>query len=123
MAILRWAQEQRVDWHYITPGKPPSPSRSSAGWRDEYLNETLFTSLPHARAVLAAWKDDYNLGRPHSGVGHLPPAVYNNLGAPVMQRDGAPGASAASRCLTHRSRIKSTWDSTHRRMKKGAQVS
>ena len=22
MAILRWAQEQRVDWHDITPGKP-----------------------------------------------------------------------------------------------------
>ena len=24
------------------------------------LNETLFTSLAHARAVLAIWKDDYN---------------------------------------------------------------
>ena len=69
--------------------------------RDECLNETLFTSLPQARAVLAAWKDDYNLVRPNSGVGHLLPAVYNNLGTPVMRR---------------------AWDSPHRRMKKGAQV-
>ena len=34
--------------------------------RDELLNETLFTSLPHARAVLEAWRRDYNEQRPHS---------------------------------------------------------
>lgn len=22
LAILRWEQEQRVEWHYFTPGKP-----------------------------------------------------------------------------------------------------
>jgi len=22
MAILRWSQEQRIEWHYIAPGKP-----------------------------------------------------------------------------------------------------
>jgi putative transposase len=22
MAILRWSQERRVEWHYIAPGKP-----------------------------------------------------------------------------------------------------
>jgi len=94
MAILRWAQEQRVEWRYITPGKPQQNAFAESfigRLRDECLNETLFTSLPHARAALAAWKDDYNLVRPHSSVGNLPPAVYNNLGAPVMQRDGAPG--------------------------------
>jgi putative transposase len=52
------------------------------------LNETLFTSLAHARAALAAWKDDYNTVRPHSGVGNLPPAIYAKLSAPAMQRDG-----------------------------------
>jgi putative transposase len=34
--------------------------------RDELLNETLFRSLPHARAVLEAWRRDYNEERPHS---------------------------------------------------------
>ena len=37
--------------------------------RDEFLNETLFPSLAHARATLANWRDDYNIDRPHSGIG------------------------------------------------------
>jgi putative transposase len=28
--------------------------------RDELLNETLFRSLAHTRAVLDAWRADYN---------------------------------------------------------------
>jgi putative transposase len=42
--------------------------------RDEYLNETLFTSLGHARFVLAAWRHDYNTVRPHSKLGRKIPA-------------------------------------------------
>ncbi|WP_408886259.1 transposase [Komagataeibacter sp. FXV3] len=34
--------------------------------RDECLNETLFTSLTHARQILADWREDYNTVRPHS---------------------------------------------------------
>src|SRR5438270_13073784 len=56
--------------------------------RDECLNETLFTSLAHAREVLAIWKDDYNTVRPHSGVGNLAPSIYAGLRAPKMKRDG-----------------------------------
>jgi putative transposase len=33
--------------------------------RDEFLNETLFTSLPLARAALEEWRRDYNARRPH----------------------------------------------------------
>jgi putative transposase len=36
--------------------------------RDELLNETLFTSLAHAREKIAIWADDYNTGRPHSSL-------------------------------------------------------
>ena len=39
----------------------------------ECLNETLFTSIAHARAVLAAWRQDYNTIRPHSKLGGLTP--------------------------------------------------
>ena len=42
--------------------------------RDECLNETLFTSLAHARFVLAAWQHDYNTVRPHSKLGGKTPA-------------------------------------------------
>jgi putative transposase len=33
--------------------------------RDELLNETLFRSLSHARAVLDAWRADYNRASQH----------------------------------------------------------
>ena len=91
MAILTWSQEHRVDWHYIAPGKPQQNAFAESfigRLRDECLNETLFTSLAHARAVLAEWRHDYNTIRPHSGIGNEPPAAYTNAGVHAMQRDG-----------------------------------
>jgi putative transposase len=59
--------------------------------RDELLNETLFTSLHHAREALADWRDDYNTVRPHSAIGNMPPAVYAKLSDPdATGRVGAP---------------------------------
>jgi putative transposase len=63
MAILRWTQEMRIEWHYIAPGKPQQNAfieSFNGRLRDELLNETLFTSLAQVRAVLAEWKRDYN---------------------------------------------------------------
>jgi putative transposase len=40
------------------------------------LNETLFSSLAHARAVLADWRVDYNRTRPHSALGNIPPEAF-----------------------------------------------
>ena len=91
-AILRWSQETSIDWHYIAPGKPTQNAfieSFNGRLRDELLNETLFTSLAHARAVLHAWKDDYNTVRPHSALGNVPPTVYAKLSASAKQRDGA----------------------------------
>jgi putative transposase len=92
MAILRWSQETRIEWHYIAPGKPTQNAfveSFNGRLRDELLNETLFTSLAHAREALAVWKLDYNTVRPHSGLGNLPPTDYAKLSAPKMQREGA----------------------------------
>jgi len=92
MAILQWSQETNIEWHYIAPGKPQQNAfveSFNGRLRDELLNETLFTSLAHARAVLDARKEDYNTVRPHSGLGNLPPADYAKRSAPGMQRDGA----------------------------------
>jgi len=36
--------------------------------RDEFLNETLFTSLRQARLALEVWQPDYNHVRPHSRI-------------------------------------------------------
>jgi len=78
-AILRWAAETRVGWHYIAPGKPIQNAfveSFNGRLRDELLNETLFRSLPHARATLALWRADYNTARPHSRLGWLTPNDY-----------------------------------------------
>ncbi len=92
MAILRWSQDSRVEWHYIAPGKPTQNAfieSFNGRLRDELLNESLFRSLDHARAMLAIWKDDYNTVRPHSSIGNLPPASYAKLNDPAKQRDGS----------------------------------
>ena len=92
MAILRWSQEARINWHYIAPGKPTQNAfieSFNGRLRDELLNETLFSSLDHAREALADWKDDYNTVRPHSAIGNVPPAIYAKLSDPAMQRGGS----------------------------------
>jgi len=77
LAILRWAQDRQIEWHYIAPGKPQQNGyveSFNGRLRDECLNETLFASLGHARSVLHSGRDDYNHVRPHSGIGGLTPA-------------------------------------------------
>jgi putative transposase len=62
-AILAWTDTARVEWHYIAPGKPMQNAfieSFNGRLRDELLNETLFSSLPHARAMLTLWRADYN---------------------------------------------------------------
>ncbi len=65
--------------------------------RDECLNETLFASLPHARAALATWKEDYNHVRPHSGLGSATPA---EVAAATTQ--AGPGHAPARLAITAR---------------------
>jgi putative transposase len=92
MAILRWSQERRIEWHYIAPGKPQQNAfieSFNGRLRDELLNETLFTSLNHVRKALTLWREDYNTVRPHSSLGNLPPTDYAKLSVSDMQRDGA----------------------------------
>jgi putative transposase len=79
MAILRWSQDQQIDWHYIAPGKPMQNGfieSFNGSFRDECLNETLFSSLTEARDRISAWKEDYNSQRPHSSLGNLTPNEF-----------------------------------------------
>ena len=78
-AILTWADERHVGWHYIAPGKPIQNAfieSFNGRLRDELLNETLFRSLPHVRSALEIWRHDYNNDRPHSRLAWLTPASY-----------------------------------------------
>ena len=78
-AMFAWAQDNRVVWHFIAPGKPMQNGfceSFNGRMRDELLNESLFLSLDHARTKITNWVDDYNQRRPHSALGYLTPAAY-----------------------------------------------
>lgn len=78
-AILRWAKDHGVDWHYIAPGRPMQNGYiESFGGRtpDELLNESLFADLDQTRQLISVWVTDDNTARPHSSLGYKTPAAY-----------------------------------------------
>lgn len=48
----------------------------SGSFRDECLNETLFSSLIQARAAITAWKEVYNRNRPTLVAGQHHPSEF-----------------------------------------------
>ena len=78
-AILKWAKQSKVEWHYIAPGKPTQNAfveSFNGRFRDECLNEHLFDTLRDARRIIEAWRIDYNTDRPHTALGGLSPYAY-----------------------------------------------
>lgn len=76
-AILKWVNENGVDWHYIDPGKPQQNAfiaSFNGGLRDELLNEEMFDSLDNARRKLALRRYNYKNVRPHSSLENQTPA-------------------------------------------------
>jgi putative transposase len=77
VAVLRWCQQVHVEWHYIAPGKPTQNAfveSFNGRFRDECLNDTLFSTLTEARTAITSGNEDYNHHRPHSALGIMPPA-------------------------------------------------
>jgi putative transposase len=78
-AAIAWAATEKIEWHYIAPGKPTQNGfveSFNGRMRDELLNETLFFSLAHARAAITRWTADFNNCRPHSALGYMTPAAH-----------------------------------------------
>ncbi|TGU44877.1 IS3 family transposase, partial [bacterium M00.F.Ca.ET.152.01.1.1] len=111
-AILSWADQNRVEWHYIAPGKPMQNGfieSFNGRLRDELLNETLFTSLAQARVAITLWRADYNTARPHSQIAWQTPAEFATTFNPrrslaLRYAKGsapAPVASPAQQGTTH----------------------
>jgi len=78
-AILTFAAERGIEWHYIAPGKPMQNGfveSFNGRMRDELLNETMFRNMAHARAVIRAWATDFNEARPHSALGYDTPKAF-----------------------------------------------
>ena len=61
----------------------------------EFLNETLFRSLTHARDLITAWVTDYNTARPHSALGYKTPAGFALHLTTAITRPAARDESSA----------------------------
>ena len=78
-AMLAWQLETGVGWHYIQPGKPQQNGfieSFNGRFRDELLNETLFSSLGEARRIIEDWRIDHNGDRPHTSLNGLTPNEF-----------------------------------------------
>jgi transposase InsO family protein len=78
-AIFAWCKDYKIEWHYISPGKPMRNDyveSFNGKMRDELLNETLFFSLDQARKAISEWVDDYNTSRSHSALASQTPAAF-----------------------------------------------
>jgi putative transposase len=78
-AMLSWAHARGVKLFLIQPGKPNQNAyieSFNGRLRDECLNEHWFVSLAHAKAVVEAWRREYNEERPKKSLGGLTPMAY-----------------------------------------------
>jgi putative transposase len=74
-----WAYAHGVTLDFIEPGKPTQNAQIESfngRFRDECLDLHWFGSLAHARAVIQAWKEEYNTERPHSALHWRTPAAF-----------------------------------------------
>ena len=63
----------------IEPGKPNQNAyveSFNGRLRDECLNEHWFLNLAQAKAIIEAWRHEYNEERPKKALGGLTPAAY-----------------------------------------------
>jgi IS30 family transposase len=102
-AILDWCAVHDVEWHYIAPGKPMQNGfveSFNGRMCDELLNETMFRSPVHSRAVIADWVTDYNTQRPHSDLGYQTPADFALHLVTATAHHAARDESSARRAVT-----------------------
>src|SRR4051812_20782840 len=90
-ALDQWADRRGVVLQSIQPGKPIQNAFAESfngRLRDECLNESWFVSLADARETIQAWRVDYNVARPHSGLAGRTPEEFA-----IELRDSTPSTN------------------------------
>lgn len=83
-AVDMWAYQHGVQLHFIDPGKPIQNAyveSFNGKFRDECLDQHWFLDLEDARRTIEAWRQDYNMVRPHSALDHQPPVLFATMQA------------------------------------------
>ncbi len=78
-ALDRWAYGHGVTLDFSRPGKPTDNAyveSFNGRLREECLNANWFLSLEDAQGKIEAWRREYNESRPHTALGHVPPAEF-----------------------------------------------
>ena len=81
-AMDAWAYAHDVRLDFIRPGKPVENAfieSFNGKLRDECLNSHVFASVTEAQKILDAWREDYNLVRPHSSLHDRTPAAVGAM--------------------------------------------
>lgn len=72
-----WAYHHQTRIDFSRPGKPTDNGHVESfngSFRDECLNLHWFENLEEAKAIIEAWRRDYNESRPHMGLSGRSPA-------------------------------------------------
>jgi transposase InsO family protein len=78
-AILTFAAKHGIEWNFIAPGMPMQNGFVESfndHMRDEFLNETMFRNMSHARSAIRVWAAEYNEERSHSALGYQTPRAF-----------------------------------------------
>lgn len=85
-AFVRWAKHAGVAIQYIQPGKPNQNAyieRFNRTYREEVLDQHLFTRLDDVREATSWWMIEYNEERPHDALGDRTPIETRQRAAGV----------------------------------------
>ena len=75
----QWAHARGIALDFIRPGKPVENAYAESfngRVRDECLNQSWFVDLRDAQRTIEAWRIEYNVARPHSGLAGRTPAEF-----------------------------------------------
>ena len=109
MAILRWSQDRRIDWHYTAPGSPRRTRSSKASTAGSGMNCSTRLCSPHWPTPGSIWRHGRTTTHPSGhtaalAICRLPPTQNSTLpacnGMERLSNWGAP----RSLPLHHRAR-------------------